>query len=187
MDHCCVPNVTYGYKENGQIVIRASVPITKGSKIYNDYTMGGFSFTMQRQLMLKKTRFGSCSCQRCKDPTELGTFESGVYCFKCPNREGVLLPENPLNPESDWLCNKCFQREPFGRQKGQIDWLLRSAKVDSMLLKPKSVRECEDYISKYESILHPNNAFMTQVKEILVDIYGTTRDGRAMYTLGILR
>lgn len=171
MDHRCVPNATYGFKENGQIVIRAAVPITKASRIYNDYTIsngGLFCSTILRQSILEQTRFGSCSsCPRCKDPTEMGTYSSGVYCPKCPNLEGILLPENPFNENSDWLCNKCSFRLSY---KSVIN-LTKDSMQEFLNLDLESVPDCENFIQKYAKTLHPHNFMLTGVKYSLVNKY----------------
>ena len=171
MDHRCVPNATYGFKDNGQIVIRAAVPITKGSRIYNDYTMshgGLFCSIIKRQSSLEQTRFGSCSsCPRCKDPTEMGTFSSGVYCPKCPNLEGILLPENTFNGNSDWLCNKCSLRLSYESVVNLTnDCVEQFSNLDVL-----SVPDCENFIQKYAKTLHPHNFLLTAVKYSLVNNY----------------
>ncbi len=168
MHHCCVSNTNYGFKENGQIVIRAAVPITKGTRIYNDYTIFSLIFTLKRQMVLKhETRFGSCSCRRCKDPTELGTFASGVYCPKCPNQEGILLSENPLNEDADWLCNKCSLRLSF-----ELKIKLEHAALKGLLvLNRTSIPDCENFITKYCKVLHTHNFLLTDVKLSLISGY----------------
>ena len=170
MQQGCVPNATYGFKENGQIVVRAAVPITKGSRIYNDYTINGLRFTMKRQSILKKTRFGSCACQRCKDPAELGTFAGGIYCPRCPNQEGVLLPENPLNQTADWLCNKCFIRHPIKL----VVSLMKDSVEDLWSLNRLSAPDCEKFIQKHAKTLHPHNFLLTDIKLDLINNYRPT-------------
>jgi hypothetical protein len=46
-----------------------------------------------------------CKCARCLDPTEFGTFLSGLKCQECP--EGYMLSLKPTSSFSDWECNKC--------------------------------------------------------------------------------
>ena len=69
----------------------------------------------------------TCSCQRCLDPTELGTFGSALICQKCrPKKKGkrkmaddnvgLLMPPEPSTTENtsdgklkaiNWICNSC--------------------------------------------------------------------------------
>ena len=52
--------------------------------------------------------FFDCECPRCLDPTELGSLMSAVKCSDCES--GNLLPIDPKNLESDWLCSQCKHR-----------------------------------------------------------------------------
>jgi len=81
------------FTKESKIVVRASVPIMKGPRITISFLSSSllFSGRMQRLKSLEKTKFGSCQCQRCSDPTELGTFINGIFCLLCRNREGILL------------------------------------------------------------------------------------------------
>jgi len=61
----------------------------------------------------------TCSCRRCKDPTEFGSFFSGIKCKQCDisQSDGYLLPIDPSNILSDWDCqNKACK----ARSKGQV-------------------------------------------------------------------
>ncbi len=147
--------------------MRAAVPITKGSRITLDNNSGSMSGTLQRQRFIKRTKFGCCRCQRCSDPTELSTFTSGIYCLRCPNREGILLPEYPLNHESDWMCNKCSDR----KSAKFVNDLLEIAGKDLDDLDSSSVTECEAFVMKYEKVFHPNHCVLIQVKFSLFESY----------------
>lgn len=46
-----------------------------------------------------------CKCERCIDPTELGTYLSALKCQNCPT--GYLLPVDPVDSFSDWYCSHC--------------------------------------------------------------------------------
>lgn len=151
--------------------MRAAVPIAKGSRITLDSLCSMFG-TLQRQQIMEKTKFGGCRCQRCCDPTELGTFTSGIYCLRCPNREVVLLPECPLNQDSEWVCSKCADR----KSANFVKELLKIARKDLSNLDWNSVAECEAVVRKYEKILHPNHYMLVEVKMNLLDIYEFYKD-----------
>jgi len=168
-----VPNATASFSKTGKIVVRAAVPIAKGSNICLNYTKAPFWGTLQRQMVLENYRLiGACQCGRCRDPTELDTFTSGIYCQKCPNQKGILLPKNPLKIDSDWVCNSCSGRKPF---RFILDLLKRSKFVrsvcPSLSTLDQSVAELEDFIHKNKNILHPNHYLMTEVKLILYGLY----------------
>ena len=61
--------------------------------------------THKRRRRLKSEWYFDCHCERCTDPTELGTMVSAVLCEAC--EEGYLLPKDPLDAYSEWPCSKC--------------------------------------------------------------------------------
>lgn len=75
------------------MVVRAATAIPKGGMLYTSYahTMDP---TMLRREHLNLSKFFDCDCQRCADPTELGTHMSSLKCTKCDN--GIILSTNPL-------------------------------------------------------------------------------------------
>ena len=72
--HSCQPNLQYIEKEGGRkIVLQATTKIEAGDRLSVRYTP-----FLQGRLSLKKwlleQRYTECSCARCVDATELGTF-----------------------------------------------------------------------------------------------------------------
>ena len=84
-------------------MLLAQVPIKSGEEITVQYITDLVGNVRRRQ-QLRERWFFDCSCVRCADPTELGTFLSGVLCKKCSG--GVLLPKDSLDYESDWACGR---------------------------------------------------------------------------------
>jgi hypothetical protein len=77
-------------------------PIKAGELLthpYVDLMLG----TPDRRRQLKDQFYFDCSCHRCADPTELGTFFSALKCPEC--KPGYLLPVNPLDYTTSWKCN----------------------------------------------------------------------------------
>lgn len=60
--------------------------------------------TRARREHLLATKYFVCRCRRCTDPTELGTH---LGTLKCPCKNGLMLPNNPLYANTDWSCNAC--------------------------------------------------------------------------------
>lgn len=147
------------FTQSGQLVVRAAVAMSKGEKISDNY-LNPLHGTLLRQKYIKQTRFGSCECRRCKDPSELNSFASGIYCNGCPNQEGILLSENPLDEYSDWICNKCAGRKSITF----ITSLIKKVSDDGLALNLRSDTEIEGYIHKYAKLLHPNNYFLSSLK-----------------------
>lgn len=72
---------------------RSTVPIKKGEQHYTTYTYT-LNGTAERQKHLRAGKFFICRCERCLDPTELGTHFSSLKCLECEN--GNVIPLNPL-------------------------------------------------------------------------------------------
>ncbi len=182
IDHSCVANAITSFTKKGKVVVRATVPITKGARIFLNYVEPMLPFgTLRRQYdLLSQTRFEDCRCDRCKDPTELATYLSAIFCTKCPNQEGILLSENPLSMIGDWSCSKCSDRKSvtsIGDLMGRIEKDLDVVNKDD---NRENASVCEKYIKKYEKILHPNHYMLLSIKISLCHAYGKSvqRDPR---------
>ncbi len=157
-------NTEHTFTKSGKILVRSTVPISKGSKITLNYSKEPMLGTIKRLESLKNGRFiGFCQCQRCSDPSELGTFVSGIFCTVCPKQEGILLPENPLDPETSWACNKCSSKKSASFITNLLESVVHLGSNAS-----GKVAECETFIRRYGKIFHPNHYFLTGVKKHLL-------------------
>uniref|UniRef100_A0A182MJM8 SET domain-containing protein n=1 Tax=Anopheles culicifacies TaxID=139723 RepID=A0A182MJM8_9DIPT len=106
MNHCCRPNVRYVFDDQLRMRVHASRPIKKGEQIMNNYSKILWG-TQHRIIHLCFSKNFLCCCDRCKDPTESGTYLGALKCVResCP--EGRLLPINPLKISSLWRCDRC--------------------------------------------------------------------------------
>jgi hypothetical protein len=107
----CVPNARWATGGSRKMkyygVIGASVDIKKGHEIHCDFTQG-LSGTYVRRQVIRTFQGRNCECERCRDPTEHGTYLMAVKCRDNPEcRGGNLLPENPLDNCTAWVCDKC--------------------------------------------------------------------------------
>lgn len=70
--------------------IRATTFIPKDSQLYScyTYTLNG---TLDRQRHLLEGKYFKCHCERCLDPTELGTNFNTVKCSECAFGDVVSL------------------------------------------------------------------------------------------------
>jgi hypothetical protein len=170
----CVGNATRALLKDGQMVVRATVPIPIGARISIN-TFEPLRSTLERRYNLFETKFYFCQCERCKDPTELGTYTGGIYCPDCSDQQGILISENPLDSRSDWICTKCS-----GRKTTElfVQGLLESVAGDSERMDVKSISECEAFIQKYSKILHSHNSYITEVKFALIHLYGRSDNGK---------
>jgi len=94
---------------------------------------------------------------------ELGSFASGISCESCPNQEGILVPEDPFDKFSDWICHKCSDRQDIGFISGFVAKLGE----DWAGLGRYAIAESEAFLRKYEKLVHPNHHYLTDVKFLL--------------------
>lgn len=74
------------------IQLRAAVDIEEGQPLYvtYSYTLGS---TQRRQTHIRLSKYFQCQCERCSDPTELGTELSSFICQACSR--GLIRPVSP--------------------------------------------------------------------------------------------
>nr|CAD7605274.1 unnamed protein product [Timema genevievae] len=105
MAHHCVANTHLAVDDNFLITIHASVPISQGQPIFFNYT-NPLQGTSERREHLHEGKYFDCTCSRCRDPTELGTYMSSLKCVKCRGK-GLVSPVEALRENSPWECNQC--------------------------------------------------------------------------------
>ncbi|XP_063594494.1 SET domain-containing protein SmydA-8-like [Penaeus indicus] len=101
MNHSCTPNTQHWYR-NGVMTVRAVVDIPEGAPVTNTYTNTLWG-TRARGAHLSTSKLFTCRCERCLDPTELGSHISSVLCRGCS--DGLLPP--PSDCRADWECQAC--------------------------------------------------------------------------------
>ena len=136
INHACVSNakvVVGRASSNFTIQVRAQVAIKKGEEITTRY-VGITNGVPLRSEMLREHWCFTCSCDRCIDPTELGSYSSAILCKKCmafkegdKDVKGLLLPnasssgDNSSSTQSslvisaaadEWKCNTCGHSTP---------------------------------------------------------------------------
>lgn len=167
-----------------RFILRPTKPIAKGSQLYATYayTLSG---TAERQKHLLEGKFFKCLCERCCDPTELGTNFSTLKCQQCHSGDVLtsdplsnlfhnstakisIFPAFPLFEDSTaiWKCNKC----PFEDAAENVERLLKA--LQDEIESTSSVESMENLLAKFGSVLHPNHFIMISIKNSLVDSYG---------------
>lgn len=152
----------------------ASVPIADKLPIFATYTFT-LSTTNLRQQHLKKSKYFTCECDRCLSPTELDTHLSSFKCIKCD--EGVVLPKEPLQEDTDWICSICTLPR-YGRDINRVVVVLQREISDILNLKPAWVviQELENIYDAFKKFLHPNHFTLQTIKYNLITLYSTELD-----------
>lgn len=176
MDHSCKPNTKHIFVgDEYNLAAIATVPIAKGDLITATYTQSLWG-TLDRRRHLKTNKWFDCECERCKDPTELGTNLGNIYCSVCngpgskesPWKGSMLLSTNPLDEFAPWKCEKC-DHSILSRQ---MVWGNNALAQDLKKLDKNGPKDFEEFIEKYSHTLHSSNHLVVQAKLALVQIYG---------------
>jgi len=94
ISHDCVPNMRHRFDDDMNIVFLAKRKIAKGEILSISYTQPLRS-TIQRRVHLRQAKCFDCSCARCRDPEELGSFAGAQTCLKC--KAGKVTNTPPIS------------------------------------------------------------------------------------------
>ncbi|XP_013148059.1 PREDICTED: uncharacterized protein LOC106110706 [Papilio polytes] len=178
LEHSCLPNTKHTFNQSSadkndlyRITVKVVIPIMKGEHITTMYSHALWGTEARRQ-HLKDTKYFSCKCPRCSDPTELGTYLSAMKCFGDGNKscDGIHLPEDPLDDDTEWACSEC----PVKVNNSQINMLISQMgeEVDGVLMMGGSVSMLENLLCRLSTFLHPNHYHLYSIKHSLVQLYG---------------
>ncbi|EDS26607.1 conserved hypothetical protein [Culex quinquefasciatus] len=172
MAHSCVPNVVHSIhpSKDYRLTARTAIDVEEGSKLYTTYTYT-LSGTMVRQAALKSTKYFTCQCKRCLDPTELGTHFSSLKCQKCDN--GVIVSSKPTDEEAEWHCTHCEYKLKGAAMAKAIQ--VMQAEIDELAYMeygPERLESFERVFKKYRSVLHPLHFINTSIRNSLIELYG---------------
>ena len=103
INHSCAANAKHTiYIKNKRIAVQAQTNIEAGDEILINYTAFIIGTSFRRRKLMKNWYF-QCSCERCRDPTELGSHLSSLVCPKCD--QGIMTQLEPLKENSPWKCS----------------------------------------------------------------------------------
>ncbi|CAH0564025.1 unnamed protein product [Brassicogethes aeneus] len=172
VEHNCVPNTSQciDEKNNFLVTFRAALPIEKDAHITSIYTHILWG-TYARRQHLKKTKYFDCRCDRCKDPTELGSLVSALKCIGTEEVPcgGTQLPLNPLDDETNWVCDTCNIELPNKDIMKFVEHL--SGEVEKVMVKNPSLSELEDVLNKLMNFLGNNHYLVYIIKHTMVQLY----------------
>ncbi|XP_040170568.1 SET domain-containing protein SmydA-8 [Anopheles arabiensis] len=172
MAHNCVPNVVHSiHPSNGfRMVARVAVDVKEGDKLYTTYTYT-LTGTVARQSILKASKFFTCRCTRCLDPTELGTHFSTLLCSKCSG--GLITSTDPLDENAEWKCGQCgFKTSGAAVQKAVMTIHNEIDELACFEYEAGRLEAYETVYKKYRSVLHPLHFINTSIRHSLIELYG---------------
>jgi len=166
MNHHCVGNARLMLDGSNLMTVIASQPIKKGKPIKWNYGRA-LDTTWTRQVNLLEHKYFSCQCERCLDPTELGSNLSSLKCReeKC---EGLTIPKNSMTMKGEWICLKCEAVVNADCVRN----LLKSLQKDTETLDRNDMKAVKNIFNKYSGKLHKNHGVLTELKQYLISGMG---------------
>ena len=141
-NHSCVPNVHLSTNISGEIQVRAAIRVEKNSPLCICYT-GTMEPLWKRQKYLSEVYKFNCKCERCSDPTELGTYFSSPRCLDC---RSFMLPPGDGSVNS-WVCEGCsYKYELVDVMQEVSEWTYRMDMND--VVNEKTPKQLEKEITR---------------------------------------
>ncbi|XP_059048727.1 SET domain-containing protein SmydA-8-like [Achroia grisella] len=159
MAHDCVGNTHLSINDNNLLVCHARIDIKKGDIIYFNYT-DPLKGTKLRQQHLLVGKYFKCTCHRCLDSTELGTYLSSVLCSEC--KIGLVS----MNKNGIWVCNNC--KKDYAQT--HIDKKIQGCSDKFDVINKKDEKELEEYIRNVSLLLAPNHYLLLEAKQRLAGV-----------------
>ncbi|CAG4991158.1 unnamed protein product [Colias eurytheme] len=156
--HDCVGNTLISINDNNVLLCHASQDIKKGDMIFYNYT-DPLKGTALRQEHLLVGKYFQCTCTRCNDETELGTYISSARCPAC--KTGYLSKKGDL-----WKCNSCKEKA----DDSVIDYKVKCCTNKFEVINKKDASELEEYIRNVSLVLAPNHYLLIDAKQRLAGV-----------------
>ncbi|XP_055597926.1 SET domain-containing protein SmydA-8-like [Uranotaenia lowii] len=156
MSHSCMPNTLISVDGNSNVRVFTTVPVKMGEVLQNSYTRSLFG-TFERQTQLREGKYFTCSCRRCRDPTEFGTHLNSIRCTNCEYGLCSFYPDDPR-----WECNWCHNL----LQREYVNEIMCAARGE-ILACPQEVRDLEKVIQKHSKTLNPRHSLILEAKQAL--------------------
>jgi hypothetical protein len=164
LNHSCRHNtrvIKFPANDGFRIHVVARTRIAKGEPIttrYIPYTQG----TVARRQALYDKWYFNCTCQLCSDPTEGGSYFSGVACEKCHN--GYLLPV--INSDQPtWQCHHCDD------DSQEVDEIIKFMNLMAIkATEANSFTILQKTVDTLKAKLHPNHYILVRLEQKMARI-----------------
>lgn len=157
----CIANSFLTIDAEFKVKLYAGQDIERGHIItYNNAIV--MLSTRERREQLQKTKHILCECQRCVDPTELGTNIGSIKCTNC-NSGYYRICECC---EFSWTCQDCKHKV----SSEKLENLLEEAKVSLMKHNDaQNLTKLQEWMIEYSKKLSRNHWLVLDAKQTLVN------------------
>lgn len=160
INHDCLSNAKFKIDQTTwAITVKAQCDIDKGEEITVQY-LTSILGSHKRRKRIRAEWYFDCQCSRCQDPTEMDTMISALVCEVC--EQDYLLPTEPLNMMSDWVCGSCDFFLKASDAEAKVDHIEEEL---SEVSGKRNLKALEDFVQHYTGrVLHPNHYLLLLAK-----------------------
>jgi len=176
--HSCRPNCAHSVFPNKTLALQAKVKIEAGDEFTISYisTLQG---NIKRKRKLKEKWFFDCACDRCSDPSEMGSNVSTLLCKICCSPDAFVVSLGARDPVSPWGCVKC-RKETSAEQIEDVENKVAS---EMQKIENTSLPDFEKMIETAGTELHPHHYLMILLKRHLLGLYSAQLQSLGMEEL----
>ena len=127
-----------------KLKVVASLRIKKGSAVSNNYARA-IDTSWTRRVNLLENKCFLCQCERCGDPSELGSHVASLRCGKCG---GDLLPVDTLTMKTDWQCQNCGDIQNYQ----QVAEVMKAVKAETDRLDRQDINSLNKQICQLQQV-----------------------------------
>ena len=167
-NHSCVANTRHGVKDDAFCLV-ATVDIAKDQEITTSYKSSSLGSIVRRPPFRQLWNF-DCTCPRCSDPTELGTYASALKCKGC---SGHYLPVQCLDYSSEWRCDKCNKTITADQAMDRTEVAQKICGTGR-----GSIDDLEKTLYELLEHVHSRHYLAMQIKRMLMLMYGNCASHR---------
>lgn len=165
--HSCISNASYTIYKDRTLVLSSKIDIQSGEEVTIQYISPSMGNIRRRQ-QIRENWFFDCTCIRCQDSTELGTFLSAVLCQQCASDafSGFLLPKDALDYSSSWVCS----REECGAEESgtNITSMVNNMEAEVEEIGDTDLEMIEEKIAEWCLVLHSQHYLVLMLKRKLL-------------------
>ncbi|XP_059081006.1 uncharacterized protein LOC131878883 isoform X2 [Tigriopus californicus] len=176
LNHACKSNTRPVVTSQFKMKVVTTETIEKGMEISASY-VPPLHTTLQRRAILQRGKFFACTCTRCSDPTEFGSYSSAIKCHS-KGCQGYLVSSNPLGITSEWICSDCQARlDP--NTAIQLDEKLIEEVRKLELQSSGGLASYQKFYDAYRPYLHPNHSFLCLMEQKMCERIGRVQEMNA--------
>lgn len=171
--HDCKPNTKHSFHgENFEILLISTMPIKAEEEITATYTQTLWG-TLARRAHLRLAKHFDCTCKRCSDATEFGTYAGSFFCSECRETDPSedcpkIVSTDPLDEDAVWSCPEC----EYEVSAEEMNWGNEALKMEIRGIDKSDPRNLEEFLVRYQDTLHAKNCHVLEVKYALTQMYG---------------